>query len=62
MNKKDRDLEFSKKEHNVKLDKSLDTYSIWLIKVVGVVGVILGLAILGSFWFWVMKMLFKVGA
>ena len=62
MNKKDRDLEFSKKEHDVKLDKSLDKYSIWLIKVVGVVGVIMGLAILGSFWFWVMKMLFKVGA
>ena len=62
MNKKERDLEFSKKENDVKLEKSLDKYSYWLIKVVGVVGIIMGLAILGAFWYWVIKMLFKIGA
>lgn len=62
MNKKERDLEFSKKENDVKLKKSLDKYSYWLIKVVGVVGIIMGLAILGAFWYWVIKMLFKIGA
>jgi len=62
MNKKERDLEFSKKENDVKLEKSLDKYTYWLIKVVGVVGIIMGLAILGAFWYWVIKMLYKVGA
>jgi hypothetical protein len=62
MNKKERDLEFSKKENDVKLEKSLDKYAYWLIKVVGVVGIIMGLAILGAFWYWVIKMLFKIGA
>jgi hypothetical protein len=62
MNKKEHDLEFSKKENDVKLEKSLDKYSYWLIKVVGVVGIIMGLAILGAFWYWVIKMLFKIGA
>lgn len=62
MNKKERDLEFSKKQNDVKLEKSLDKYAYWLIKVVGVVGIIMGLAILGAFWYWVIKMLFKIGA
>ena len=62
MNKKERDLEFSKKENDVKLEKSLDKYAYWLIKVVGVVGIIMGLAILGAFWYWVIKMLYKIGA
>lgn len=62
MNKKERDLEFSKKENDVKLEKSLDKYAYWLIKVIGVVGIIMGLAILGAFWYWVIKMLFKIGA
>ena len=62
MNKKERDLEFSKKENDVKLEKSLDKYAYWLIKVVGVVGIIMGLAILGAFWYWVIKMLYKLGA
>ncbi len=62
MDKKNRDLEFSKNEHDIKLEKSLDKYSVWLIKVIGIVGVIMGFAILGAFWYWVFKMLFKVGA
>jgi len=62
MKRKERDLEFSKKEHNMKLEKSLDMYSIKLIKVIGIAGVIIGLIILGAFWYWVLKMLFKVGA
>lgn len=62
MEEKERDLEFSKKEHDMKLEKSLDRYSIKLIKVIGIAGVIIGLIILGAFWYWALKMLFKVGA
>ena len=36
-------------------------FGIKLIKIVGFVGIFLGLIILSSFWFWVIKMLYKVG-
>jgi uncharacterized membrane protein YoaK (UPF0700 family) len=62
MKKKLNDLELSKKEHDMKLEKSLDNTSVWLIRIVGVVVAIMGLIIVGAFWFWLMKMLFKVGA
>lgn len=51
-----------KENHDLELDKSLNKFSFSLIKVVGVFGVIIGLAILIAFWYWVIKMLFKVGA
>lgn len=62
MEKKERDLEFSKKEHDMKLDKSIDKTSVWLIRIVGVIIAAMGVVIVGAFWYWVMKILFKVGA
>jgi hypothetical protein len=62
MKKKLNDFELSKKEHDMKLEKSLDNTSVWLIRIVGVVVAIMGLIIVGAFWFWLMKMFFKVGA
>lgn len=51
-----------KEIHDLELDKSLNKFSVSLIKIVGVIGVIIGLAIIIAFWYWVIKMLFKVGA
>jgi uncharacterized membrane protein YoaK (UPF0700 family) len=62
MKRKERDLEFSKKEHDMKLEKSLDKTSVWLIRIVGVIMAAMGVVIVGAFWYWLMKMLFKVGA
>jgi uncharacterized membrane protein YoaK (UPF0700 family) len=62
MKRKLRDLEFSKIEHDMKLEKSLDKTSFWLIRVVGVIIAAMGVVIVGAFWYWVIKMLFKVGA
>jgi uncharacterized membrane protein YoaK (UPF0700 family) len=62
MKRKERELEFSKKEQDVKLEKSLDKTSVWLIRVVGVIVAAMGIVIIGAFWYWVIKMLFKVGA
>ncbi len=44
-----------------KIQKEIDIFGIKLIKIVGFVGIFLGLIILSSFWFWVIKMLYKVG-
>jgi hypothetical protein len=44
-----------------KIQKEIDIFGIKLIKIAGVVGIFLGLIILSSFWFWVIKMLYKVG-
>lgn len=54
-------LRLSKKEHDLKLEKSISNYSGWLIKGIGIVGAIMGLIILGVFFYWVLKMLLKVG-
>jgi uncharacterized membrane protein YvbJ len=40
------------------LEKELNRFSISLIKIVGIAGVIIGLIILIVFWFWVLKKLF----
>jgi hypothetical protein len=47
--------------HEEKLQKEIDIFGIKLIKIVGIVGIFLGLAIVSSFWFWVIRLLFKVG-
>jgi uncharacterized membrane protein YoaK (UPF0700 family) len=62
MKKKKRELEFSKKQHDAKLERSLDKTSVCLIRVVGVIVAAMGVVIVGAFWYWVIKMLFKVGA
>lgn len=48
------------KQHEEKLQYDLDKFSIGLIKVVGIMAVIIGIAILAAFWYWVMKMLYKL--
>jgi hypothetical protein len=46
---------------NDTVDKQLDIFSVKLIKVVGVVGIIIGFLILIAFWVWVFKWLYGVG-
>ena len=53
-------IEGEQLQHTADLNKNLDIFSIKLIKVVGVVGTIIGIAILVAFWYWVMKMLYKI--
>ncbi len=47
-------------EHDATLNRDLNSYSIKLIKVVGVAGIIIGIAILVAFWYWVIKLLYKI--
>lgn len=61
MKRKEREREISKKEHDMELEKSLDKTSVWLIRVVGVIMTAMGVVIIGLFWYWLMKMLFKWG-
>lgn len=53
-------IEGEQLQHTADLNKNLDIFSIKLIKVVGVVGAIIGIAILVAFWYWIMKMLYKI--
>jgi hypothetical protein len=53
-------IEGEQLQHTADLNKNLDIFSIKLIKVVGVVGAIIGIAILVAFWYWVIKMLYKI--
>jgi hypothetical protein len=48
--------------HDRKINHDLDSFGVKLIKVIGIGGAAIGLVILGAFWYWVIKMLFKVGA
>lgn len=48
-------------ETESKLQRNLDGFGLKLIKSVGVAGVIIGLTILVAFWWWVIKLLYKVG-
>lgn len=41
-------------------EKKLNEFSILLIKIVGFFGILLGMLILIAFWYWVIKMLYKV--
>jgi hypothetical protein len=49
------------KKQKVKSEKEIDNFTVLLIKVIGIAGVIIGIAILVSFWYWVIKMLYKIG-
>ena len=53
-------IEGEQLQHTADLNKNLDIFSIKLIKVVGVVSTIIGIAILVAFWYWVIKMLYKI--
>lgn len=46
--------------HEKSLQQDRDRYGVRLIKVVGVVGAALGLAIIIAFWYWVMRMLYSI--
>jgi hypothetical protein len=48
-------------EHDAELNRNLDRFSMKIIKVVGVVGIAIGIVILVAFWYWVIKMLYKIG-
>ena len=41
-------------------EKKLNEFSVLLIKIVGFFGILLGMLILIAFWYWVIKMLYKV--
>lgn len=56
---KNREIRTNEREaQENELQKSLDKYSVSMIKVVGIVGAIMGLIILGVFWYWVLSKLF----
>ena len=46
--------------HDAELNRNLDSFGVKLIKVVGIVGAILGCLILIAFWVWVIRWLYKV--
>lgn len=58
--KKGRGVKGRPDAHEFEMQRSLDRYSVKLIKVIGVVGVALGLVILIAFWYWVMGKLFSI--
>ncbi|GAA4052968.1 hypothetical protein GCM10022389_20590 [Flavobacterium cheonanense] len=45
-------------ENNLKLNIELDNFGIKLIKVIGIVGLIIGFVVLIVFYFWVFKKMF----
>lgn len=55
-----RKLDDQKYENDSKIQKELDNFGVKLIKVVGIVGIILGLLILIAFWVWVIRWLYQV--
>lgn len=52
----------AEEDHKQKWNHSYDNYLLKLIKSVGVVAAIIGLAVIAAFWIWVIKMLYKIGA
>ena len=55
-----RKIEDKNYEHDAALNRNLDSFGIKLIKVVGLVGIVLGLLILIAFWVWVIRWLYQV--
>lgn len=47
-------------EHDATLNRELDTFSVKIIKVVGVAAIIIGIGILIAFWVWVIRWLYQV--
>jgi len=47
-------------QHNANLNRDLDTFGVKLIKIVGVFGIVVGIAILGAFWVWVIRWLYQI--
>jgi hypothetical protein len=45
-------------EHNLKLNIELDKYGVKLIKIIGIVGIIIGFVVLIMFYIWLLKKMF----
>lgn len=45
-------------KHKRKINFELDLFSVKLIKIIGFIAMIIGIAIIIAFWFWVFKWLF----
>jgi hypothetical protein len=45
-------------EHEEKLNRILDKFSVGLVIFVGTVSAIIGLSVMAAFWYWVMQFLF----
>lgn len=44
--------------HDQKLDEELDLFGVKLIKVIGVIGAIIGVVIIVAFWIWIFKWMY----
>lgn len=44
--------------HDQKLDQELDLFGVKLIKVIGVIGAIIGVVIIVAFWIWIFKWMY----
>ena len=44
--------------HDQKLDQQLDLFGVKLIKVIGVIGAIIGVVIIVAFWIWIFKWMY----
>jgi hypothetical protein len=48
----------TKESHDQKVDQELDLFGVKLIKVIGVIGAIIGVAIIVAFWIWIFKWMY----
>lgn len=55
-----RKIEDKNYEHDATLNRDLDSFSIKIIKILGIAAVIIGIAILVAFWVWVIRWLYQV--
>ena len=55
-----RKIEDKNFDHDATLNRDLDSFGFKLIKIVGGAALIIGLAILIAFWFWVIRWLYQV--
>jgi hypothetical protein len=46
-------IDYQSYAHDAEMNRDLDRFSIKLIKVVGVFGILAGIVILVAFWYWV---------
>ncbi|MDI1315762.1 hypothetical protein [Flavobacterium sp.] len=49
-----------KEKNDAQIQRELDNYGVKLIKIIGVVGVVIGVAILAFFWSFLINKLFKL--
>jgi hypothetical protein len=49
----------TKESHDQKVDQELDLFGVKLIKVIGVIGAIIGIVIIVAFWIWIFKWMYN---